>query len=117
MRVRPARAYKSERAGKRILALGDLGELGDVAAQEHINIGAYAAKKNIHQLLSHGPLSGFASAEFGAGGRNFSTKAALVEALLTQLDGGSVVLIKGSRSARMEEVVQQVLAAKENSAC
>ena len=115
--VRAAIDYLSERSGKRILVLGDLAELGEVAQQEHRNIGAYAAQKNIAALLSCGPLSALASSAFGAGGANFPNKATLVEALLSQLDAQSIVLIKGSRSARMEEVAQRVLDAKEISAC
>lgn len=115
--VRAAIDYLSDRPGRRLLVLGDLGELGDAGPQEHRNIGEYAAQKNITALLSHGPLSALTSAAFGAGGRNFPNKAALVEALLPQLDAQSIVLIKGSRSARMEEVVQRVLNAKETSAC
>jgi UDP-N-acetylmuramoyl-tripeptide--D-alanyl-D-alanine ligase len=115
--VRAAIDYLGERPGKRILVLGDLAELGEAAQQEHRNLGAYAAQKKITALLSCGPLSALASATFGAGGTNFSNKAALVEALLPQLDAQSILLIKGSRSARMEEVVQRVLDAKEISAC
>jgi UDP-N-acetylmuramoyl-tripeptide--D-alanyl-D-alanine ligase len=115
--VRAAIDYLGDRPGKRILVLGDLGELGDAGPQEHRNIGLYAAQKNITALFSHGPLSDLASAAFGEGGVNFPNKAALVEALLAQLDAQSIALIKGSRSTRMEEVVQRVLDLKETSAC
>jgi UDP-N-acetylmuramoyl-tripeptide--D-alanyl-D-alanine ligase len=115
--VRAAIDYLSERTGTRILVLGDLGELGDSGPQIHRDIGRYAAEKNISALWSHGPLSEQASAAFGADGVNFTSKTALVEALLKRLDANSVILIKGSRSAHMEDVVQRVLDAKEISAC
>lgn len=113
--VRAAIDYLSERSGTRILVLGDLGELGESGPQIHRDLGTYAAQKNISQLLSHGPLSALASDAFGSGGVNFPNKTALVEALIKQIDANSVVLVKGSRSARMEEVVQRVLEAKEIS--
>jgi UDP-N-acetylmuramoyl-tripeptide--D-alanyl-D-alanine ligase len=115
--VRAAIDYLSERPGTRILVLGDLGELGEAGPQIHRDIGQYAAQKTISALWSHGPLSAHASAAFGAEGVNFASKTALVEALLKRLDADSVILIKGSRSTRMEEVVQRVLDAKETSAC
>ena len=115
--VRAAIDYLSERAGTRILVLGDLGELGEAGPQIHRDIGRYGAQKKLSALWSHGPLSAQASAAFGTEGVNFTSKAALVEALLKRLDADCVILVKGSRSARMEEVVQGVLDAKETSAC
>lgn len=115
--VRAAIDYLSERHGSRILVLGDLGELGDAGPQIHCDIGRYAAEKGVSALWSCGALSAQASSAFGAEGRNFTSKAELVKALLTRVDANSVILVKGSRSARMEEVVQGVLDAKEISAC
>ena len=115
--VRAAIDYLSGRPGTRILALGDLGELGEAGPQIHRDIGVYAVEKNVSALWTHGPLSAHASEAFGVDGVNFPSKAALVEALLTRLDANSVILIKGSRSTRMEEVVQRVLDAKEISEC
>ncbi|MCR6650618.1 MAG: Mur ligase family protein [Cellvibrionaceae bacterium] len=43
--VRAAIDYLSDRPGRRLLVLGDLGELGDAGPQEHRNIGEYAAQK------------------------------------------------------------------------
>lgn len=115
--VRAAINYLSARPGTRVLALGDLGELGEAGQQIHRDIGIYAAEKNVSVLLTHGPLSAYASEAFGVDGVNFPNKAALVEALLKRLDANSVILVKGSRSARMEEVVQRILDAKEISSC
>lgn len=115
--VRAAIDYLSGRPGTRILVLGDLGELGEAAPSVHREIGRYAAQKNISALLSHGPLSALSSAEFGADGINFSDKTALADALLTRLDAQTIALVKGSRSARMEEIVQRVLSVKETPTC
>lgn len=115
--VRAAIDYLSQCPGRRILVLGDLAELGDAGPQAHREIGHYAAQKNISALLSHGPLSRISSEAFGAEGANFMSKAALIDALLTRLDADSTALIKGSRSARMEEIVQRVLEAKETPSC
>lgn len=115
--VRAAIDYLGGRPGHRILVLGDLGELGESAAQIHRDIGNYAAQQNISELWSHGPLSKHTSSAFGAPGKNYVDKEALVEELLKRLDADCVILVKGSRSARMEDVVQGILNAREISAC
>lgn len=115
--VRAAIDYLSNCPGNRVLVLGDLGELGETAPAQHRELGRYAAQKNISVLLTHGPLSALSAAEFGTGGLNFPSKEALVDALLSQLDAHTTALVKGSRSARMEEIVQRVLNTKEVSSC
>jgi UDP-N-acetylmuramoyl-tripeptide--D-alanyl-D-alanine ligase len=52
-----------------------------------------------------GPF-GVATVEaFGAGGEHFDDKATLIAALQAQLHAGVTCLVKGSRSAGMEQVV------------
>ena len=109
--------YLSERPGVRILVLGDLGELGDLGPQAHRDLGHYAAKKNLSALFAVGPLAALSAATFGAGGFAFDEKKELVETLITQLNPNTTVLVKGSRSARMEEVTQLICRAEENIPC
>jgi UDP-N-acetylmuramoyl-tripeptide--D-alanyl-D-alanine ligase len=102
--VMAAMDYLGERPGKRILVLGDLGELGDLGPQAHRDLGRYAADRKISSLYTVGPLAALSAAAFGEGGASFENKKDLVETLLPQLDAQTTVLVKGSRSARMEEV-------------
>ena len=95
--------------GQRILALGDMGELGEGAAEEHTMIGTYAAKMEIDRLFAVGELSELAVMEFkqyGGDGRHFKTKKALIEALESVLGKTVTVLVKGSRSAAMEVIIK-----------
>lgn len=109
--------YLGSRPGKRILVLGDLAELGDLGPEAHRNLGRYTADKNITALYTVGPLSALSAAEFGAGGLAFDNKNSLVETLLKQLDPQTTVLVKGSRSARMEDVVQLICDTEEKYPC
>ncbi|WP_127477879.1 UDP-N-acetylmuramoyl-tripeptide--D-alanyl-D-alanine ligase [Sulfurivermis fontis] len=93
-------------AAPRILVVGDMGELGEGAAQLHREIGAYARAAGIDALYAVGPLSAATAAGFGAGARHFDESAALATALHQVLTADMTVLIKGSRSARMERVVE-----------
>lgn len=89
--------------GRTLLVLGDIGELGEWAEQGHRQVGSYALGK-VDALYAVGPLMAFAVSEFGQNGRHFADQASLIEALRTE-QGGSTILIKGSRSAAMEKVV------------
>jgi UDP-N-acetylmuramoyl-tripeptide--D-alanyl-D-alanine ligase len=93
--------------GRRVLVLGDIGELGAWAEQGHRQVGSYAAGK-VDALYAVGPLMVHAVAEFGAAARHFSDQASLIAALLLEQSteqGDTTLLIKGSRSAAMEKVV------------
>ena len=96
--------------GKRVLVLGDMGELGKTAADMHREIGAYAKSAGLDRLLVLGELSKEMVAGFGAGAQHFGTPEALGEELNKQLAADTTVLVKGSRFMRMERVVALLLA-------
>lgn len=91
-------------AGRKVLVLGDMGELGEWAEQGHRDVGAYAAGK-VDMLYAVGPLMAHAVAAFGAGARHFDDQQSLIEALQAELANAATILIKGSRSAAMDKVV------------
>lgn len=91
-------------AGRTVLVLGDIGELGDWAEQGHRDVGAYAAGK-VDALYAVGPLMTHAVQAFGQDARHFATQADLIAALDAEQDKNTTILIKGSRSAAMENVV------------
>jgi UDP-N-acetylmuramoyl-tripeptide--D-alanyl-D-alanine ligase len=101
-------------AGRRVLVLGDMGELGRWAEQGHRQVGAYAAGK-VDALYAVGPMMAHAVAAFGAGGRHFSDQASLIEALRGEPAENTTVLVKGSRSAAMENVVAALCATTEGN--
>jgi UDP-N-acetylmuramoyl-tripeptide--D-alanyl-D-alanine ligase len=90
-------------AGRKVLVLGDIGELGEWAEQGHRQVGSYAAGK-VDAVFAVGPLMAFAVEEFGAAGKHFNDQLSLIRALQSE-QGDTTLLIKGSRSAAMEKVV------------
>ncbi|MGB9428981.1 MAG: UDP-N-acetylmuramoyl-tripeptide--D-alanyl-D-alanine ligase [Gammaproteobacteria bacterium] len=88
------------------LALGDMGELGASAATLHADCGELARRLGIARLMSFGSLSLHATEQFGAGAEHFVEWEALVNTLRAALRPGVTLLIKGSRSMRMERVVE-----------
>ena len=104
--------------GKKVLVLGDMGEIGDMTGQFHDEVGGYAKSQGIDRLLAFGESSVLAAYNFGLGGQHFKKFEDLVEALKAELTPETTVLIKGSRFMRMERVADAVSAvpAESNSA-
>jgi UDP-N-acetylmuramoyl-tripeptide--D-alanyl-D-alanine ligase len=98
--------------GKKILVLGDMGELGWMAGQFHDEIGGYAKSQGVDRLFAFGESSQLAARNFGAGGRHFKKIEDLILALVDQrnpeLTPETTVLVKGSRYMRMERVVDAI---------
>lgn len=99
--------------GERWLVLGDMAELGPDARALHADIGVHARERGVERLFAVGPLGEAAVAAFGEAAAHFADKAALICALQAQVHGGVTVLIKGSRSAGLEQVVA-ALCGKDN---
>jgi UDP-N-acetylmuramoyl-tripeptide--D-alanyl-D-alanine ligase len=106
--MRAAIDVLSTQQGTPILVMGDMGELGDDAADMHAQIGQYAQQKGIAQLLATGELSAYAVQHFGANAQHFLTKEALIAGVLPLMKSGATLLVKGSRFMRMEQVVAQL---------
>jgi UDP-N-acetylmuramoyl-tripeptide--D-alanyl-D-alanine ligase len=92
--------------GETWLVLGDMGELGPESAVLHAESGRLARTLGVARLFAVGPLALHAAQAFGPGAEHFTTIETLVAALDEALRPGIHVLIKGSRSSRMERVVQ-----------
>ena len=95
--------------GERIAVLGDMGELGPDSARLHFEAGQKARALKIDGLFALGRLARETAAGFGAGARHFESVEALAVELRAKLKTGVTVLVKGSRSARMERVVAALM--------
>src|SRR5437016_7038713 len=97
--------------GKRIAVLGEMRELGAESARAHREVGETAATLGVNQLITIGD-----AAELIAEGARKSGLDKVLSArstgeaakLLGEIaDPGDLVVIKGSRAARTEEVIEQ----------
>ena len=95
--------------GRRTLMLGAMKELGSGSVALHAEVGKYAAAAGIEQLWGVGEELQATIAAFGAGARHFADRAALLQCLEGEYGSGDTVLVKGSRSAGMEQVLQALL--------
>jgi UDP-N-acetylmuramoyl-tripeptide--D-alanyl-D-alanine ligase len=107
--MRAAISVLENQPGKRLLVLGDMGELGVDAAAMHAEIGKQAKAAQVDGLFVLGELASEYASSFGAGAVHAPSVDALVAALKPTLDASTTVLIKGSRFMRMERVVHALV--------
>src|SRR5436189_869098 len=97
--------------GKRIAVLGEMKELGSESEHGHREVGETAATLEVDHLIAIGSVAAaIASAAERAGLRNSRTVNSPAEAaeILAQIaEPGDLVLIKGSRAARTERVMEE----------
>ncbi|MDW5501267.1 UDP-N-acetylmuramoyl-tripeptide--D-alanyl-D-alanine ligase [Pseudomonas lundensis] len=105
----------AEMPGYRVMVVGDMAELGAEAEECHRQVGEAARMAGVDKVLGVGPLSQ-ALIEASGNGEHFQDKAAVIARVAELLSEHAVitVLIKGSRSAAMEQVVR---ALKEKAPC
>ncbi len=106
--VRAAIDVLAATIGKKVLVLGDMGEIGEMSGQFHDEIGGYAKSQGIDRLFALGEASTLAAHNFGHGGAHFSEIGSLIEAVHAELAPGTTVLVKGSRFMRMERVAKAI---------
>jgi UDP-N-acetylmuramoyl-tripeptide--D-alanyl-D-alanine ligase len=109
--VKAALAVLAQQPGKKVLVLGDMGELGDDAAAMHAEIGVAARATGVDKLLALGDLSRATVESFGAGGMYFERIQELLAELENELTPETTVLVKGSRFMQMERVVNSFMEA------
>jgi UDP-N-acetylmuramoyl-tripeptide--D-alanyl-D-alanine ligase len=91
------------------LVLGDMAELGDEKEELHRKAGEQARELGIRHLLATGDLTRFAVEAFGSGAQFFEDRQQLVNYLEQGITENSVVLVKGSRSMGMEQIVNALV--------
>jgi UDP-N-acetylmuramoyl-tripeptide--D-alanyl-D-alanine ligase len=99
-----------ELKGERILAMGDMGELGNEADSAHQEIGKFALDSGVDQLWVVGEKSRQSALAFGDAAEIFVDKANLIKKCAATLTQGTTLLVKGSRSSNMTEIVDAVIA-------
>jgi UDP-N-acetylmuramoyl-tripeptide--D-alanyl-D-alanine ligase len=100
--VRAAIDVLADCGGRRTLMLGAMKELGPDSEQLHREIGEYALAAGLDQLWGVGPELEATVAAFGSGGRHFASRELAEKAIRGVFSADDTILIKGSRSAGME---------------
>lgn len=95
--------------GKRIVVLGDMLELGKASEREHRKVGLGISRLRIQYVLAYGPESKvIVKASRATHASHYENKSDLGSDLAKLVAPGDVVLVKGSRGMKMEEVVEDL---------
>jgi UDP-N-acetylmuramoyl-tripeptide--D-alanyl-D-alanine ligase len=95
--------------GTKIMVLGDMKELGQHSEALHSMTGKQIKEAGIHHLLTLGQLSRATADAFGMGAHHFTDRENLLTALKPLLQEDVTLLIKGSRSMKMEYFVEELV--------
>ncbi len=96
--------------GRKLLVLGDMGEIGEASGQYHDEIGGYAKSQGVDRLYALGDAAQQAVRNFGEGARHYCNVDKLVAAVDKELGPETTVLVKGSRFMKMERVADALAA-------
>ncbi len=96
--------------GRKLLVLGDMGEIGEASGQYHDEIGGYAKSQGIDRLYALGDAAQQAVRNFGEGARHYCNVEKLIAAVDKELGPETTVLVKGSRFMKMERVADALAA-------
>lgn len=100
-------------SGKKVLVLGDMKELGNDAIKLHATCGEKIRAAGIDYLFTFGQMSAATTEAFGQNAQHFTERESLLNALQPHLTQDVTVLIKGSRSMRMEKIVEGIIPANQ----
>ena len=95
-------------AGRRVAVLGDMAELGAHSIAAHVEVGRRTAELGVNHLFAVGKMAAHLARAARAAGLSEVTEISEVasagETVLRELRSGDLVLLKASRSARLERV-------------
>ncbi len=100
--------------GKRIAVLGDMLEMGEWAYRAHLGVGKYAAEKGVDMVVTVGEnAQDIAVGALGGGVpknsvKSFSDNDSACEFIKKIISDDDVVLVKGSRGMKMEQIVEEL---------
>jgi UDP-N-acetylmuramoyl-tripeptide--D-alanyl-D-alanine ligase len=97
--------------GRKWLVFGQMGELGSFAAEAHTEIGTFARAHGVERVFAVGQDATLTVKSFGSGAQWFSDTTELSKVVEAAVTADVRLLIKGSRSNRLERVVEALGAA------
>ncbi|NOQ16109.1 MAG: UDP-N-acetylmuramoyl-tripeptide--D-alanyl-D-alanine ligase [Methyloprofundus sp.] len=96
------------------LALGEFGELGAASSQLHTEMGLQIKQAGVQRLFAIGDLTKNTVAAFGDKASHYATQEDLISAVEDEINSNVMLLVKGSRSQKMEVVVDSLISKVRN---
>ena len=99
-------------SGRKIAVLGDMLELGDESERQHFGVGVFAANQDIDILVAGGKDASEIARGASEGKLNtvyFKEKDEFIREMGSIISSGDLILVKGSRGMRMEQIVEELM--------
>ncbi len=100
-----------QNGGKRVAVLADMLELGEMSRELHENVGEMSVNAKIDKLICYGNYAKYIAKradELGLHSGCTTDKGMLLDYLKSTLKPNDVVLFKGSRGMKLEEVIEEL---------
>jgi len=91
------------------VALGEFGELGTESSEIHKEMGLQIKRAGVTRLFATGELTKHTVDSFGDGASYYALQEDLIAAIQAEIESDVVLLVKGSRSQKMERVVSSLI--------
>lgn len=97
--------------GRRIFVFGDMGELGEDAQRIHVELAPLIENEKVDLFFSCGQISEalFKAIPETKRGQHTTSSEDLARIITSQISVGDIVMVKGSRSMKMERVVKALM--------
>jgi len=91
------------------VALGEFGELGAESSEIHKEMGLQIKRAGVTRLFATGKLTKHTVDSFGDGASYYAQQGELIAAIQKEIECDVVLLVKGSRSQKMDVVVNSLI--------
>jgi len=91
------------------VALGEFGELGTESSEIHKEMGLQIKRAGVTRLFATGELTKHTVDSFGDGAGYYARQEDLIAAIQAEIESDVVLLVKGSRSQKMDVVVSSLI--------
>ena len=102
--------------GRKIAVLGDMLELGEISKEAHREIGDILSQNDISEAFTYGEEMRNCTArayELGVQSFNYDTREELLTELLSEVEIGDAIWVKGSHGMQLEKVIEGIYEALE----
>jgi len=102
--------------GQRMAALGDMLELGEMEKDLHQKLGEQAVKMGFEKIYAVGKFANFIRKGASLAGLSlknikvFENSKKAAQTIKDEINGGDIIMVKGSQGARMERVTKALMA-------
>ena len=93
---------------RRVAVLGDMGELGPISHDAHLEVGRVTARLGLDAVIAIGPKSAAIAETAGPRALHFDTVQQALPALQEQLTPGTAMLVKASHAMEFGKIVNEL---------